>query len=86
MPLLEGEKLELRILLDRPIIEVFLMGGRAAFVSHTAEFNSSRAAVRLHNRNQGGAAAPIVAEVAVHGMGCGWAAELPRPRTARKPH
>ena len=75
---LQGERLSVRALIDRPYIEVFLQGGRIAFVVAPA-FNATTTAVRLFN-GYGGGRTELVANVTVHGMGCGWATDLPKPR------
>ena len=65
-------------LIDRPYIEVFIQGGRIAFVVAPA-FNATTTAVRLFN-GYGGGRTELVANVTVNGMGCGWATDLPKPR------
>jgi len=48
LPVLKGERLAVRALIDRPYIEVFLQGGRIAFVVSPA-FDPSMTEVRLFN-------------------------------------
>lgn len=72
---LHGETLDARLLVDRPIVEVFVNGGRGAFVA-AANFSLDRATAHLVNRG----VHPVAATVSAHGMGCGWSAELPVPR------
>jgi endoglucanase len=48
LPVLKGERLTVRALIDRPYIEVFLQGGRIAFVVSPA-FDPSMTDVRLFN-------------------------------------
>jgi sucrose-6-phosphate hydrolase SacC (GH32 family) len=73
---LPGEALDVRILVDRPIVEVFLMGGRAAFVATRVPFDPDATSVHLFNS---GNADVTAAHISVHGMSCGWAESLPIP-------
>ena len=75
---LKGEKLEVRLLVDRPVVEVFIQGGRGAFVA-ASNFSVSEASVHLVNQG----VAAVEANVSAWGMGCGWAAELPLPHQAK---
>jgi hypothetical protein len=73
--LLKGEtSLAVRILVDRPVVEVFVQGGRAAFVA-ASNFSVGRASVHLVNDG----AVAVAATVNASGMGCGWANALPLP-------
>jgi hypothetical protein len=83
LAVLKGEPLTVRALIDRPYIEVFLQGGRIAFVVSPA-YNPTMTAVRLFNgygSQTNGTA--LVANVSVHGMACGWSDELPQPRAQK---
>jgi len=73
--LLKGEStLDVRILVDRPVVEIFAQGGRGAFVA-ASNFSVGRASVHLVNDG----AVAVVATVNASGMGCGWANALPLP-------
>jgi sucrose-6-phosphate hydrolase SacC (GH32 family) len=75
---LAGEKnLSLRILVDRPIIEVFAQGGRGALVAADQIFTPQNTSVYLFNGGRG--SVPLVASM--YGMGCGWAGGLPAHRS-----
>jgi hypothetical protein len=68
---LKGESLDVRIYVDRPVVEFYINGGRSAYTHAAADFSVNSTAVRLFNR--GATAQPIeVSNIAVHGMGCGW--------------
>ena len=67
----------MRIMVDRPIIEVFLMDGRAAFVASKVPFDLDATSVHLFNS---GDASVTARGISVHGIGCGWAAALPSPK------
>lgn len=73
--MLKHEALEVRVLVDRPIIEVFVQGGRGAFVA-ASNFSLDHASVHLVN----GGAVAVATNVSAFGMGCGWAGSLPAPR------
>ena len=68
--------LDVRVLVDRPVVEVFVQGGRGAFVA-ASNFSASLASVHLLNRGS----AAVNATVSAFGMGCGWSAALPVPNT-----
>ena len=72
--------LDVRVLVDRPVVEVFVQGGRGAFVA-VSNFSETLASVHLLNRG----AAPVHANVSAYGMGCGWAAILPVPKKKELP-
>eukprot|EP00041_Stephanoeca_diplocostata_P017920 m.370352 g.370352 ORF g.370352 m.370352 type:complete len:629 (+) comp20858_c0_seq34:199-2085(+) len=46
---LRGETLDVRILVDRSVVEVFVMGGRIAWVHADPLFNETKTAVHLYN-------------------------------------
>ena len=72
---LKGESLDIRIYVDRPVVEFYINGGRSAYTHASADFSMNNTAVRLFNR---GTASPIEASnITVHGMGCGWTATPP---------
>ena len=74
--LLKHEKtLDVRIIVDRPVVEVFVQGGRGAFVA-ASNFSLDHASVHLVNDG----ATSVEARVNASGMACGWASELPTPR------
>lgn len=70
-PILKGETvLDIRIMVDRSIVEVFVMGGRAVF---TKSYNP--AVFYIPDTNvavQAWGAAALTASVDVFSMGCGW--------------
>jgi hypothetical protein len=74
---LDGETLDLRVLLDRPILEVVLQGGRVGFIHAQLGLNASSEAVHVFNE---GKAQIDVVNVTAYGMGCGWTDTLPVPR------
>ena len=76
VPVLKGEMLEIRIFVDRPIVEAFLMGGRGAYTSTDEKFTLAATSVHVYNE---GTADVVVRNASVFGMGCGWAKAKPRP-------
>jgi hypothetical protein len=77
---LPGETLSLRVIVDRPIIEVFAQDGRAALTTADQIFTLDKTAVHLFNSGP----RSISANASVAGMGCGWADALPVPKAAHK--
>ena len=77
---LAGEPLSLRLLVDRPIIEVFAQGGRGALVAADQIFSLENTSVHLYNTGTRGV--PVTASL--YGMGCGWVDHLPTPKSAAK--
>lgn len=76
--LLNGETtLDVRILVDRPIVEVFVQGGRGAFSWAQDNFMPNRTAVHLFNA---GSANVVARNVSVYGMACGWRPDKPKPK------
>ena len=73
---LSGETLDVRVLLDRALVETFLQGGRVAFVDASMRFSLDSTSVYLFNHG----AAPVSANVSAHQMACGWTSELPTPK------
>ena len=72
LPILEGEKLfDMRIVVDRSIIEAFLMGGRAVFTEKwsTAKGEAPETFVSLTSNFA------TTASANVWSMGCGWTEE-----------
>ena len=81
--LLKGESsMDVRIIMDRLVVEVFVQGGRRTFVA-ASNFSVGRASVHLVNDG----AVAVAAIVNASGMGCGWANALPLPasKSARVP-
>ena len=73
---LKGETLDLRLLVDRPVVSAFAMNGRVALTHAAADFDIGSTAVHL----RGSPERPItVANVSVHGMACGWTDSMPVP-------
>ena len=79
--LFPGETLDVRVLVDRPVTEVFVLGGRVAFVHQDNTFDASKTSVHVYN---GGESAVSVRSLSVFGMGCGWRDDLPQPRGPRE--
>lgn len=71
LQVLSGESVDIRVLVDRPIVEIFVMGGRAAHTFADTTFNVANASVWLFNN---GPVAPT-ATVSAWGMECGWYAD-----------
>ena len=78
-PVLKGETLDVRLLVDRAIVEVFLMGGRTSFVASKVAYDPEATAVHLFNN---GAAEVVAKGISVFGMVCGWTDVLPLPKQA----
>ena len=76
MIVLPGEPLFIRLLVDRPIIEVFAQGGRGALVAADQIFSVANTSVHLFNTGLH----DVSVEASLYGMGCGWADSLPTPR------
>ena len=70
-----GETIDIRAMVDRPIVEWFVNGGRAAHVA-VSPFNPREAAVAVFNLAQ---SARRFKSVAAYGIGCGWASTKPVP-------
>jgi sucrose-6-phosphate hydrolase SacC (GH32 family) len=73
---LKGETLNVRVLIDKPIVEFFVMGGRAAYVACDKFYSPSNSSIHLFNA---GAVPLTVTNVSVYEMGCGWTHEKPSP-------
>ena len=65
---------QVRVYVDRPVVEIFINGGRAAFTHAVADFTLNSTAVRLFNA---GKSSVTASSISVHGMGCGWTAVAP---------
>ena len=76
---MEGETLNIRMVVDRPVVEIFVNKGRAAFVSSEVGFASNRTAVSVFNR---GGVAVVATNVSAFGMGCGWTYNKPVPKVS----
>ena len=70
--------MDVRVLVDRPIVEMFVNRGRAAFVSADANFSLHKTAVTLFNN---GTDTVIATGIGAFGMGCGWTKTKPCPDT-----
>ena len=64
--------LDIRLLVDRSIVEAFVMGGRAVFSKVYAPALLMVPDTHVSLQAWGG---PLTADVEVHSMGCGWTAE-----------
>ena len=72
----DQSRLDVRLLVDRPLVEIFAAGGRAAFTFADTTFSESRTGIVMFNTD-----AQVAAQnVTVHGMGCGWVDALPVPK------
>ena len=61
--------LDLRVLIDRSVVEVFVMGGRATQISHDYPAEGDGSGFHLLNWGQ----APVtVSNLSIASMGCGW--------------
>ena len=76
VPVLAGESLDLRVLVDRPVIEAFFMAGRTSYVTADTPFTLANSSVHIFND---GEASVLVSNVSAFGMGCGWSGVLPKP-------
>ena len=76
VPVLAGETFDVRVLVDRPIVEMFVQKGRAAFVSADANFTVDQTEVAVFNN---GSKAIAATNVSAYEMGCGWATSKPVP-------
>ena len=75
VPVLKGESLDLRVLVDRPVIEAFFQRGRTSYVTADTPFSLDNSSVHLFNNGPEN----VRANVSAFGMGCGWNAALPKP-------
>ena len=77
--LFAGETLDVRVIVDKTVVETFVLGGRLAWThpdEHGVLYNVSQTNVWLFNDGD----ADVVAQnVSVWGMGCGWTDKLPLP-------
>ena len=71
-PLLKGETLDVRMLVDRPLTEVFVNGGRAAYTFADDTFSVERTGVSVFNT---GSDVIGVSNASAYSMGCGWYAD-----------
>ena len=76
LKVLTGETLDIRVLVDRSVVEIFANKGRAAFVSADNSFHENHTKVALFNSGK----APVTANVSAFGMGCGWTKTKPTPK------
>jgi hypothetical protein len=77
VPVLAGESLDLRILIDRPVIEAFVNGGRTSYVTADTAYSDDNSSVHIF----AGASSVAIESVEAHTVGCGWSETLPKPRT-----
>ena len=71
---LRGETLDVRVLVDRPVVEIFVQHGRAAYTHAVTDFVPEKTAVHLFNE---GGAVVVASNVTIWGVGCGWTAQRP---------
>ena len=74
---MDGETLDVRMLVDRPVVEIFVNRGRAAYVAADGGFVSNRTTVALFNS---GKVAVTALNVSAYGMECGWTKTKPTPK------
>ena len=67
----------LRVLVDRPVVEVFVQGGRDAYVYADTSFNTSATQAFLFNN---GDEDVELTSLSIFEMDCGWTSELPLPK------
>jgi hypothetical protein len=72
-----SERLTVRIVVDRPIVEVYVLGGRIAWVHQDAFFNPNSTSVHVFNNGDNSV---VVSNVSAYSMGCGWRSDLPPPK------
>lgn len=77
---LAGETINMRVLVDRPVIELFVMSGRAATTLSGPPFRVNATAVFIFNQGK----TAVTTVTSAHGMGCGWAGSLPVPYSTRR--
>jgi sucrose-6-phosphate hydrolase SacC (GH32 family) len=73
---LRGETLDVRVLIDKSVVEFFVMGGRAAYVACDEFYHPSNSSVHVFNTGPVPVAVP---SANAYSMGCGWAHSLPVP-------
>ena len=71
-PILPGEDVSVRLLVDRSVAEAFVQGGRAGFIVNDNRYTDANSTVTIFNT---GAAAITVVNASAFGMGCGWFAD-----------
>jgi sucrose-6-phosphate hydrolase SacC (GH32 family) len=74
--LLPRETLDVRVLIDKSIVEFFVMGGRAAYVACDKFYSEANSSVHIFNT---GAVPVTVPNVSAYQMGCGWTHDKPSP-------
>jgi sucrose-6-phosphate hydrolase SacC (GH32 family) len=72
-----GETIDFRVLVDRPIVEIFVNQGRASFISADQNFSTAHTEIRLFNN---GPIAVTATNVSAFSMGCGWTKTKPIPK------
>lgn len=80
--LLPTERLTVRVLIDKPTVEIFVLGGRIAWVMNDGHFDPNQTSVHLYNSGSHAVSVPLVS---AFGMGCGWANALPSADTRLAP-
>ena len=76
VPVLAGESLDLRILIDRPVVEAFVNGGRTSYVTADVAYSDANSSVHMF----AGASSVAIESVEAHTVGCGWSTTLPLPK------
>ena len=74
--LLPGETLDVRVLVDKPVVEFFVNRGRAAYVACDKFYSPDNSSVHVFN---GGSVPVTVSNASVYGVGCGWTLTKPLP-------
>eukprot|EP01047_Picozoa_sp_COSAG01_P058380 COSAG01_NODE_6873_length_3463_cov_1.862663_2_plen_75_part_00 len=64
--------------------EVYVLGGRIAWVHSDFIFNASTTNA-VHVYNAGGSSRIVASNVSAYSLGCGWRSDLPPPKGAQ-PH
>eukprot|EP01052_Picozoa_sp_SAG31_P023377 SAG31_NODE_1923_length_6914_cov_3.243580_7_plen_609_part_00 len=75
--LVAGESLDVRVLVDRSVIECFINNGRAAFVTTALNYSSAKSAITVFNH--GGTGAVTARNVSAFQMGCVMTSVKPEP-------
>ena len=76
LQVLAGETLDIRMLVDRPAVEIFVNHGRAAFISADGSFDPTKTGVMIYNK---GSKSVTASSVSAYGMSCGWTSTKPKP-------
>ena len=71
-PVLPGEDVTVRVLVDRSVAEAFMQGGRAGIITNDERYTDANSTVTIFNN---GAAPLTITNASAYGMACGWFAD-----------